>query len=86
MIFFEVGFSFEQLFLQKRNFFRSRHFLSQSLFLTVLCNKFDSIYTLKDFLLTSIHSFKYTMIWYEFEIHQSFIVENSKKRIDLNTG
>ena len=50
-----------------------------SFFLIVL-----RIYIWKGFPLASIHSFKYTMVWSNFEIPRSFIVENSKKRINFN--
>ena len=52
----------------------------------VLRNQFQGIYTWKDFQLTSIHSFKYIMVWSDFDIPQSFIVENSKQSINFNTG
>ena len=56
-----------------------------SLFLIVLCNQFHSNYTSKDFPLTSIHSIKHSMVRSDFEIPQSFIVGNSKQRINFNS-
>ena len=47
----------------------------------VLRNQFYNIYTWKDFPLTIIHSFKYSMVSSDFEILQSFIVESSKQRV-----
>ena len=73
-------FSEEELF-QEQICLEKRHF-----FLIVLRNQFHSIYTLKGFPLTIIHSFKCSMVRSDFEILQSFIVENSKQRINFNTG
>ena len=36
-------------------------------------NQFHSIYTRKDFSLTNINSFKYTVVWSDSEISHSFI-------------
>ena len=83
---FRSRYFFEHLLFQKKNYFSSRYFLKTVTFLIILRNKFHSIYTWKDSSLTSIHSFKYTMVWSDFEILQSFIVQNSKKRINFNTG
>ena len=69
----------EQILFLKRNLFRARYFLKKSLFLTVLRNQFHSGYTWKGFPLTSIHSFKYSMVRHDFEIPRSFIVENSNQ-------
>ena len=87
MYFFVTGSSSERLLFQKMNFFRSMYFLKRVIFfLIVLRKQFYSIYTWKDCPLTSIHSFKYSIVWSDFEIPQSFIVGNSKQRINFNTG
>ena len=65
-----------QVLLPSGYYFRGRTFLGtdvsakQSLFLIVQHNQFHDIYTSIDFLLASIHSFKYTMVWFGFEILQ----------------
>ena len=86
MYFFKVSTSSEQLLFQKKNFFLSKYFLKTFTFSIVLRTQFHSIYDWKDFQLTNIHSFKCTMVWSNFEIHQSFIVENTKQRIKFSTG
>ena len=64
----------KQVLLPNSHFFRRSTFLAaaiswkQSLFVIVLRNQFHSIYTWKDFPLTSIHSFKRIMIWSDLEI------------------
>ena len=65
---------------------RSRYFLKTVTFSEklVLRKQFHRIYTSKSFPLTSIHSFKYSMVRSDFEIPQPFIVENSKQRINFN--
>ena len=85
MYFFEAG-TFSELLLFE-NFFKSRYFLKTVTFSEklVLRNQVHNIYAWKDFQLTSIHSFEYTMIWFDFELPQNFIVENSKKCIYFNT-
>ena len=83
----------EHVLFRSKYFFRTATFSEEELertwkqshFLTVLRNQLDSIYTWKDFLLTSIHSFQYTMAYADFEIPQSFVVENSKQRTNFNT-
>ena len=73
MYFFEAGTSSKyQLFLRRTAFCGTSISWKQSHFLIVLHNQFYSIYTWKD------RSFKYTMVWSDFEISQSFIVRNSK--------
>ena len=86
MYFFEATAFSEQLLFQKRCFLRAGISLKQSLFLIVLRNQFHSIYTWTGFPLTSIYSFKYTMVWSDFEIPRFFIIKNSKKRINFNAG
>ena len=67
--------------------FRSRYFLKTVTFSEklVLRNQVHNIYTWKNVPLTSTNSLKYTMIWSDFELPQSFIVENSKQCINFNT-
>ena len=86
MLFFEAGTSSEQLLFQKKNFLVAGIYCEQSLFLIILHNQFHSIYTWKDFSLTIVHSFKYAMVWSDFESLKSFIVEISKQRINFNVG
>ena len=88
MYFFEAGTLSEQLFFQKKNFFRSKCFLKAVTFIEklVLPNQFCSIYTWKDFPLISIYSFSYTIVWFDFEIPQLFIIENNKQRLNFNVG
>ena len=74
MYFLGAGTSSEQLLFQKKNYLTAGIFWKQSLFLIVLRNQFHSIYTWKDISLTSIHSFKYTMIRPNFEFSHSFII------------
>ena len=78
MYFSEAGTFSEPILFQKKNIFKSRYFLQTVFFAEklLLHNHVRSIYTWKDFTLTSIHSFKYCMIWSYFELPQSFIVEN----------
>ena len=82
MYFSGAGTSSEQLLFQKKNFLGAVTFSEKLVLLDVL----HSTYTWKDFPLTSIHSFKYTMIWSDLEIPLSFIVENSKRCMNFNTG
>ena len=92
-VLFRTGSSSEQLLLQKKNFFKAgiswehkpsseQSFFSEKL---VMRNQLHSIYTWKDFPLTMIHSFKYTLSWSALEIPQFFIIENSKQCINFNT-
>ena len=48
-------------------------------------NQVHNIYTWKNVPLTSTNFLEYTMIWSNFELPQSFIVENSKQCINFNT-
>ena len=79
----------EYVLLPNSYFFRKRTFLGvgiswkKSLFLIVLRNQFHSIYTWKEFTLTNIHSFEYSMVSSLFEIPQFLIDENSKQRINF---
>ena len=86
MYFFEATAFSEQLLFQKRCFLRAGISWKQSFFLIVLRNQFHSIYTWTGFPLTNICSFKYTMVWSDFEIPRFFIIKNSKKRINFNAG
>ena len=52
----------------------------------LLRNQVHNRYTWKNFPLTSIHSFDYTLIWFGFELPQSFIVKNSKQCINFIGG
>ena len=61
MYFFEAGASCKQLLFQKKNFFSSRYTLKTVTFSDNSAYQFHSIYTWKDFPLTSINSFKYAM-------------------------
>ena len=77
MYFSEASGSSAQLLFQKNNFLGTGISWEESLFV-VLRNQLHSIYTWKDFQLTIIYSFKYTMGWSDFEILQFFIIENTK--------
>ena len=85
MYFFEAVFILNSCFFRRGTFLGAGISWKKSLFLIVLRNQFQSIYTWKEFLLTSIHSFKYSMVRSDFEIPQSFIVENNKQRINFNS-
>ena len=83
MHFFEAGSFYEQLLFQKKKIFRSRYFLRTVTFSEklVLRNQLHCIYTWKDF---HIHSFKYTVGWFDFEIPQIFFVENNKQYMNFS--
>ena len=85
MYFLEEGTPSKKLLLQMKNFFRSRYLLKTvtSSKKLVPHNHFHSIYTWRDFSLTVIYYFTYTMIWSDFEIQQFFVLfENSKQCIN----
>ena len=86
MFFFVAGNSFEQLVF-RNTFFGSRYFLRRVNFSEklVLRNQLHCIYTRKEFPLTIIYSFEYSMGWSDFETPQFFIVENSKQCMNFNT-
>ena len=85
MYFFEAVLVLSSYFFRRGTFLGARISWKMSLFLIVLCNQFHSNYTSKDFPLTSIHSIKHSMVRSDFEIPQSFIVGNSKQRINFNS-
>ena len=67
--------------------FRSRYFLKTVTFSEKLVprNQVHNIYTWKNVALTSTNFLEYTMTWSDFELPQSFIVENSKQCINFST-
>lgn len=73
--------SSEKLLFQMKTFFDSTYFLKKVTFFEklVLRDQLQSIYTSKDFPLTITYSFRYAMIWSDFETPQLFIDENSKQ-------
>ena len=77
----------KQVFLPNSHFFRRKTFLGANIsWELVLCNQPCSIYTWKDFPLTIIYSFKYSMIYSDFQIPQFFIAKISKQCINSETG
>ena len=81
MYFFEAMLTLNSSFFRRGNFLGTGISWKKSLFLIVLRNQFHSIYAWRKFPLTSIHSFKYSMVRSDSEIPQSFIIENCKQRI-----
>ena len=85
MYFFEAVLVLSSYFFRRGTFLGAGISWKMSLFLIVLCNQFHSNYTSKDFPLTSIHSIKHSLVRSDFEIPQSFIVGNSKQRMNFNS-
>ena len=77
----------KQVFLPNSHFFRRGTVLGANIsWELVLGNQPCSIYTWKDFPLTIIYSFKYSMIYSDFQIPQFFIAKFSKQCINSGTG